>query len=395
MKAQLNSQTLHKLANADGKFFLSLLAPMQRAGREVRQNEIRWKNVLKEARQLLLDREISSDEIDSLLQPATEKLVDDLYWQHQLDGLAFYVSEDEYVEIPISASLQQQVVVANRFHLRPLLPHANRLTRCYVLATSSNRVRLLEVNGDSIEDLQPEMLPENLRDALNIDEYVSALQFHSTSIGSGKGKQAVAFHGHGGSDPDVKKQDEILQFFHRLNDSLSQFFRSEDVPLMFAGVDFLFPIFRKACHYRNLLDEHVSGNLDNATPKMILQLARPVLESLVAAENEIVISKFQQKSHSEWASDDPETIFSAAKMGQVETLILSDEYAEQGVVSDDDTLQITAAESVDSYDVGNLILIEVLRNGGSAVQISSDQMPSQTGVSAVFRSPVGEQVGNR
>jgi len=387
---KLNLATLRQLAKTDSSIFISLVAPMQRAGREVRQNEIRWKNMLKEAKQQILDRGRDESHTNSLLKPAADKLPNDYYWQHQLDGLAVYRSDDDCFEFLLPSSPEQRVVVADQFHLSPLLSHVNNMDCCYVLATSPNRIRLLEINGEAIEELQPEKLPENLRDALNIDDYVSALQFHSTSNGSVHGKQAAAFHGNEGSDADVKKQAELLQFFRRLDRSLSQYPGSEEMPLIFAGADYLFPIFQKASNYRNLLHDHISGNLDDTTPDDIHQLVRPILDRSTKSQQAAIIVNYQEKAFTDWASNDPHEIFLAAKMGQIETLILSDEYSDQGVFKDDDSLEITSDNQPNSFDVGNMILIEVLRNGGNAIEVDGGEMPGQSKLAAVFQSPAGK-----
>ena len=387
----LNFETLRELALVEGKQLVSLFASMQRAGREVRQNEIRWKNILKDARQQLLDAGLEEDAADKYLKPANDKVSDAEFWQHQSDGLAMFLSDSGMQEFSSPISFEQKIVVANQYHLRPLLPIVNDGKHCFVLATSPNRVRLLEIVDETIEDVEPKDLPDNLRDALNIDEYVTALQCHSISDGSANGKQAAAFHGHGGSDPDVKKQDEILQYFHRLDNALSQYFGSEDVPLVFAGVDYLFPIFQQACNYKNLHPESVGGNPDKLSPAEILQLIRPIMNQFAERRNSEIVSIFQDKAHTDWASKDPNEIYIAAKMGQVESLILSSDFAAIAFLDEGGSLEFkNNSKDQPAFDVGNLILIEVLRNGGHAIELCKNDLPGETKVAAVFRSPVGK-----
>ncbi len=385
-----NLETLRELAEYEGEHLLSLLAPMQRAGREVRQNEIRWKNMLKDACHKLAGVGLDEEQINAILKPAKEKLSDDNYWQQQSDGLAEFLTEDRYYEFQLPISLEQNVVVADRFHLRPLLSVANNDAHCLVLAASPNRVRLLKITGDAIKDVQPKEMPSNLRDALNIDEYVSALQHHSVSSNSSNGKRTAAFHGHGGSDSEIKKQDEILQYFYRLNDVLSQHLETEDVPLIFAGVDYLFPIFRQACKYPSLHDENISGNPDDWSAAEIYERTRPILARFEEKKKSGIISRYGEKSYTDWASCDPKEIYSAAKMGQVETLILSERFSKTAKLNSDKSLRITKIVDSESVDLGNLILVEVLRSGGAAVEVGRSELPGNTKLAAVFRSPVSK-----
>ncbi len=73
---------------------MSVFMPTARAGAEIQQGPIRFKNLLKEAESRLEAQEIRKPEIEALLNPAQERLQDDSFWQHQADGLAFFLARD-------------------------------------------------------------------------------------------------------------------------------------------------------------------------------------------------------------------------------------------------------------------------------------------------------------
>ena len=379
---KLTAETLKSLAMQNGECLVSIFAPMQRAGREVQQNQIHWKNLVQEAREKLTALEMPDDKIDSLLESASARIDDLDFWQHQNAGLACFINGSECFEFKTSISFEPQVSVGDQFYLRPLAPVANQDAQCYILAATPNRVRLLEVDGDSVEDLQLDALPDNLKDALNIDEYVSALQFHSTSRGGSSSGQAAVFHGHGGSDPDVKKQDELLQFFHRLDDALSGYLAGKQTPLIFAGVESVFPVFKTANSYKYLLDELIPGSPDEETPDDLLASAKPILSRLNQCERDEILANYQNRAHTDWASSDPQEILTAAQMGQVDTLFISSEFADTTTVAEDDA----------ERDFGNMLVIETLRGGGSLLEITDQSMPSAETVAATFRSPAGSYV---
>ena len=71
------------------------------------------------------------------------------------------------------------------------------------------------------------MLPDNLRDALQIDEYQSYLGFRSDAPGgnpSDGGNRAI-FHGHGAGNQSTVKEQELTEYFRRIGDGLEEFFR--------------------------------------------------------------------------------------------------------------------------------------------------------------------------
>ena len=387
-KLELNLYTLKSLASESGKCLISIYAPMMKAGREVQQNEIRWKNLVSAARKKLIELGKTEEQADSLLEPAANKISDPNFWQHQNNGLVFFIDESNSCYVETCCSVEETVVIGESFFLRPIVKAANDQSNCFIIAASPNRVRLFEVSGDQIVDVKLESLPENLQDALNIDEYVSALQFHSTSQGSGNSTQSAVHHGHGGSDPDVKKQDELLQYFHRLDAALADYLAGKDTPLVFAGVDSVFPIYRKANSYKYLIDESLPGNPDDASPQDLHAAVTPVLESMQSKLLKETVAAYQDKAHTDWASKDAAEIYAAAKMGQVDELFISDELSE--VAKNEEHEE--AVDSAQAADLGNLIVLETIRNGGKVVDITDHAMEGDEKIAAVFRSPVGKYV---
>jgi len=381
----VNQSQLKKIAKANGKHFASIYAPMHRSGKKVQQNAIRWKNAIRETRQQLARRGVEDELIDSILKPAESRLDDDNFWQHQSDGLAFFVSEEFSESFRVSAGFEAQVYVGNEFQITPLLQAANHEHECYILAVSPKRVRLLKMNANEIVDLDPDELPENMRDALNIDEYVSTLQFHSTAKSGGE----AMHHGQGGGGADEKKKD-LLQYFQRLNDALDAYFGIEDAPLIFAGVEFLFPIFKEACHYRNLIDEPIGGNPDEMSPDELKQQAAPIVDSMLAKRQSSAIEQYAEKAHTDWASDDPLEICRAAAIGQVDTLLIAEGFTCPATRTVDGRFELANENSPEATDIANLAAIETIRNGGLAISTGQGEMQNEKQIAAIYRSPASQ-----
>jgi hypothetical protein len=73
-----------------------------------------------------------------------------------------------------------------------------------------------------------------------------------------KEERAAMFHGHGVGKDDAK--DNILRFFHLLDQGLYALLGKESAPLVLAGVDYLFPIYREANSYPHLMERGIAGN---------------------------------------------------------------------------------------------------------------------------------------
>ncbi len=122
---------------------VSIFLPTHRAGTQTQQDPIRLKNLLREAEERLLAKGLRAPEVDELVAPARESLDDSDFWRHQSNGLAVFLSPGvlRYYRLPLN--FEDLVIVANRYHLKPLLPLLTGDGQFYVLALSQNEVRFL------------------------------------------------------------------------------------------------------------------------------------------------------------------------------------------------------------------------------------------------------------
>ncbi|MFK8185716.1 MAG: hypothetical protein AB8B99_20260 [Phormidesmis sp.] len=71
--------------------YVSIYLPTHEAGREVKQDPIRLKNQIAEARDHLQSMDIDNNTIQTLLQPAEDLLNKRDFWQHQSNGVKIQV----------------------------------------------------------------------------------------------------------------------------------------------------------------------------------------------------------------------------------------------------------------------------------------------------------------
>ncbi|TWT60134.1 baeRF7 domain-containing protein [Rubinisphaera italica] len=345
------------LAEQEGHALISLYIPTERAGREVLQNRIRFKNILGEVEGKIQDAGSAGEKFNKQLKELHTWEKDDDWWQHQSDGLAVFLDGVNIHRWRIPVSVPSICTCEEFFTLRPLCELLQDDGQYYLLGVSQNQVRLFQGTKTSIVELHPEALPENLRSALNIDEYVSSLQQHSTSANG----TAAMFHGHGGSDLDVKKQDEILQYFRHINRALSSYLGNERRPLVFAGVDYLFPIFKEACEYNTLLEDAVIGNPDHLDADQLHSKSWPIVEPFFATKRNSALERFQAAGPEGQGIDDLDSIVQAADQGQVETLLVKDSHANR-------------VPNRGEQKMMNLAIVKTLRAGGSVFTVPAEKL---------------------
>src|SRR5690606_33964324 len=160
----------------------------------------------------------------------------------------------------------------------------------------------------------------------------------------------------GGSAPDIKKRDEIKQYFHTINDTLNSFFGAERVPLVFAGVEYLFPIFRDMCDYNALVKEPVRGNPDDLSGDQLHEKAWPLVETMFDAQREKLLEQYGTAVSRNLGSDSIDVVLPAARQGQVATLLTArGEHLWEGDSQYNDD---------QGKDLINAAVVSTLRNGG-------------------------------
>jgi Bacterial archaeo-eukaryotic release factor family 6 len=179
--------------------------PTHPAGPEVRQDPIRFKNLVKEAETRLIDAGLEEKDAIALLEKSHE-LDTQEFWEHKGEqGLAIFISENIFRYYPLPIDFQELVVVTDRFHIKPLLPILNGNGCFYILALSQQDVRFFEGTRYSVNEVEVENLPKSLDEALQRDDTAKEGQFRiATSKGgtSNTFQQPGTFHGQGSPDRD-------------------------------------------------------------------------------------------------------------------------------------------------------------------------------------------------
>lgn len=365
---------------------VSIYLPTSRAGRAVQEAPIRCKNLLKRALDDLVRLDLRRPEAAKLLAPIDERLTDLDFWNHQSKGLAMFVAPGTFASYRLPVEWDEQVVVGPRFHVHPLLEVFKAGGRFLLLAVSQNRVRLYEGSRYTIGEVEHGQLPRSLAEALDIDEYESAVQYHSippTGIG-GPGAQAI-FHGHGGAGEDVHKKTELLQFFQRLGDALGEMLNGQATPLVFAGVEYLFPIFRQGSRYRYLVETPLPGNPDLARPDHLHAAAWKVVEPIFRRDEQQAIQRYQRAAGKDGCRDDIEDVIEDARLKRVETLLVArGRHCWGRVDRATGAIERHEAPTAGGEDLVDVAVAEVLASGGRVFVIEPEQMPTDASVGAVL-----------
>ncbi|MBS3817908.1 hypothetical protein KGY73_00155 [bacterium] len=379
---RLSKDGLTQLMKKQQGLCVSIYMPTERAGRETRQNPIRFKNMMGETEKQLKKGGVKFQEIQNYLQPLQRLQDDNYFWLNQSDGLALFLSSQTYSYYRLPFRFNELVVVNYRFHIKPLLPLLSE-EKFYILALSQNDIKLFQGTRFTINEIELEGVPKNISEALGYDNLQKQLLFHPEAS-VGKDKQWNKFHGHGGG-PE-KEKDFILQFFRKVNEGVYERLKEETVPLVLAGVDYLLPLYREVNTYSNLLEEGIEKNTQNMKESELHAQAWKVVEPAFLKAQKEALEEYHQLVGTGHTSQHIEDIVPASYYGRVGILFVSRGAQIWGKYNPDKNEVIKEESSTpQNEDLLDFAALHTLLRGGRVYVVEPDKVPQGGSTAAIYR----------
>ena len=372
----ITKEELLRLLAPHGRPCVSLLMPTHRHAPDSAQDPIRFKNLLKTARKLLTEGAPKAA-ADEILTPL-EALSEPAFWRDQLDGLAVFGCPGFRAVYRLPMPLPELSIVADSFHVRPILGALKANRRFYVLAVSQGSVALYEGSPTGLGPVDLRDLPASMRDVLGVAEGGGGLQLHSAG-------GSPVFHGHGA--PGEDRKDELARFFRVIDKALWERLRDERVPLVLAGPAAYFPVYRDLSRYAYLAPDGVEGNVDSATPEELHVRAWPVARAVFQAEEDAARNEYGQLSASHLATSILTEIASAAIRGRVRRLFVQEGKILFGRLNAEtgEVLLHGRQEGITDDDVLDDLSEAVLARGGDVLELPAGKMPEGAAAAAILR----------
>jgi hypothetical protein len=379
----MTTKDLMNFLHKHSGWHISLFMPTHQAGREVEQNIIRFKNLLQESESRLLAKGLRKPDVRELLQPAQSLLDKPGFWQHQSHGLAVFLTLDtfDYFRLPIS--FEQMVIISDSFHLKPLLPFFNSDGHFYILALSQNQIRLMEGTRHSVDEINLDDLPESMAEALQNEHFFKDTQFHTGTSTTRGGDRAGMYHGH---DPSDESKSRILRWFHQINDAIPGLLLGEKSPMVLAGVEFLFPLYKQANTYPHLVEEGIPGNPEELSSEELHAQAWPLVQPRFLEAQENAVARFYQMSGTDQATTDIAQAVLTAHHGRIADLIVAINQHIWGVYDPEQgEVHIHQEKQPGDRDLLDLAAMQTILTGGAVYALEPEQIPNKAPLAAVFR----------
>jgi len=370
---------------------VTMYLPTGQSGPAIKQGLIRLKNLLSRAEKTLIQRGIRAQEARKVIQPALALLDAPAFWNDGSAGLAMVLTTEGMQTWRVPLPMPEMLVVSRRVCVKPLLPLVTDNQPFFLLAASQKGARLLTGDRWGLVPLEVDAMPAGLRDALNGEPPRAALQIAS----GGRGKPMI----YGAVGETDTHKEELLTWFRMIDRALHDFLREGRAPLLFAGVEYLFPIFDKACTYPHLFSTAVHGNPDHLSLQALHRRATDLLTPQWQNAMQQDRDRFVRHMGTRLVSASVEDVVRAAFEGRIEALFVDRDHALWGRL-DPETgkVDLTTDALNGSEDLLDRAAFETLAHRGRVYAVAGSEVPGGIALAAQFRYeepevPVTQVVG--
>ena len=363
---------------------LSLYQPTHRHHPGNQQDPIRFQNLVKALEESLLQK-YTAAEIRPLLAQFWALAHDKGFWNNTFDGLAVLASKDIFRVYRLQRPVAELAVVADSFHLKPLMRILQSADRYLVLGLNRKEMKLFEGNRDAMDEIEPHPgVPRTIADALG-KELTEPHQTVGSYGGVGHGHSRM-HHGHGGQEAEVDV--DAKRFFRAVDRAvLEHHSQPSGLPLVLAALPEHHHMFHDVSHNPFLLAESIDVYPDALSSiDELRQRAWQLIKPRYLARLAALAETFENATSHGLGDDELVQVAKAVVNGLVATLLIEARREIPGRI-DASTGDIAFGDlghpEVD--DVLDELGALALKMGGQVVVAPSEQMPTQSGIAAIYR----------
>lgn len=368
------------LSGIESEPAISIFLPTHSAGKEVneRYDLIRFKNLIQAITQELIERGLSNDQIEKLLEPAHELLKDEEFWLSLEQGMAVFIANDFFEVKLLAVSVPEEFHINSRFHLAPLVPLFKDLPHFYLLAISKNASSFYKGDSLGMERVEIEGLPQGINDVIHFEEKSERQLLRG-------GPREGSAHGHGSGLSDEKEY--ISQYLKEVDQTLmTELLANENAPLVIAGVEYIVGIYRQVSRYKNLVDSAITGNHEHTEMAQLYQKAFEVASPHLEEANKKALKNYYNQLNTALTSSMPEKVIPATYYKQVYDLFVEKDTHIWGTFNEaENKLVINQEKQLNDVCLVNRAIVNTISNGGDVYILEADRMPNGAQIAASLR----------
>ena len=368
----MTHEDLREVMAHEGGLCVTVLASASPMPDESEKNRIAFKAQADVAESTLQRDGVPAAEVASVAATLETFTEDRSLFAGGARGIAAFVKPGWSRVFRLMHDTPDAAVVAETFHVKPLIRQAQRLRRYRVLCVSRHEVALFDGAGPMLRPvtLHPDV-PTTMAEALGGPDQV----------------QKVKRAAHEPEDSD-QKDDQLRRYFQRVAEPLeAHHLRHDDVPLVLAALPEHQPLYRRASDHRALIAAGVERDpFHEMDEQRLAELALAALDEQAEPRIARIRERLGEAEAHGRAERTLERVAEAAAHGRIETLYLDEDRRVSGEV-DHETgrLERNQDHGEATEDALDDLAEMTLRRSGEVVVLDHESMPEQADAVAVLR----------
>ena len=355
---------------------VSIYFPTMRAEVPQNQNHAHFRMLLDKARQML-EAKYEKKQWQPVLE-RLQNLSEEYFAEGPRDAVAVFASPDFERVIDLQRPVDDLVIVADSFHIKPVIRTMQFGDRFSVLCFGVQNVRVAEGNQYELSDVPVRNLPKTIQEA--------SLQENTRANSGGQGAGAPPLNA--GGSPNEYQVMQLEPFMKLVDQRVwENYSRDRHLPMVVVADPQYVGHFISASKNPYVLEQGVAINPNGLDGERLRQEAWKLIEPRYQEEIKRLQDQFHIARSQQKGSDEIPQVAEAAAVGRVGTLLIDGDRQVPGVL-DRNSGQIEPV-SDDNQRGGDDVLDDlaemVLRMDGQVYVLPHDQMPTDAGVAAMYR----------
>lgn len=380
---QITNEQLTQLIAVHEPPCISLYQPTHRQHPDNQRDPITYRNLLGEMETSLREK-YPTREVRAIVENFQSLARDDRFWNHRADGLAIFSSPERFEVFELQRPVRKLLVVADSFHTKPLIRILQSADRYQVLCLSRHTAKLYEGNRDGIEPVDLTNVPSSIADVLGDKRSPPTQMVGSYGTRTGSGGTAV-HHGHGPQTDPVEA--DMLKFFRAVDQGIVKHHsRPSGLPLLLTALPESHEPFRRVSCNPFLLSYGITMNPDALSLDQLREHAWKEVRPFYLARLEGLKENFHAARSRQAGSADLSDVSKAAVSGRVKMLLVEADRIIPGIL-DRTSGSIRPGDSASPHvdDMLDDLAELVMAKGGEVVVVPTEQMPTESGLAAIYR----------
>ncbi|MFP4187579.1 MAG: hypothetical protein ACLFSU_05360 [Acholeplasmataceae bacterium] len=382
MSYRVVSEFPHPIIEEKEGPFISIYQETHRSFSENRKDMIVYKNLLKDV-ESSLKKDFDKREVSALMEPLRSIAEDRQLWDHMEEGLAILSHRNDCVIYRLPEAVETKAIVANSFHIKPLIHMFQSVDRYHILALTAKSFKLYQGNQLDLKEVELDpSIKVSVEDVLG-DQYTDPYLTHGTY--GGPGQNTNIYHGHGGEKAESEK--DIERYFRYVDDViLSHYSKPMKLPLILLAVKEHHGEFMKISDNPYLMNEGIKASPSALTMPEIKKRVWDVIEPIYKQKIDYYQKSFEQAYANGLAAVDLQELVKRSAAGRIETLFVEENHMIPGTI-DPVTQEITYQKITDPSvdDVLDDLAQRVFAHKGKVLVLAKEHMPRGSSVAGIYR----------